>query len=263
MGTGCLAWRRQSEGRGISTGQTAKRPSWITEIVTPSSLAEGNPHVWLPSEILHHFPAPKKKVYFYPEIYLPAILLLWHFKWDLPFCVRHFPQIRWWQASLMYTQHSTEWEPSRSGKVVPAEDKEAISNSHILSNYLGALLPRVPVLGQVRTSGRRLSRWVPPPCLLLSHHRKWQQANRAALRLARPKPREHKCLSFRFENWWKNILASEVSQENCKGHGGTAHHPTTESPLWLLPCASHSLPQLTSLDRELPLSWGYLINWKP
>lgn len=179
---------------------------------------------------------------FYTEIYLPATLKPWHFKWYLPFCVRRAPQIRNWQAPLMGIQCSMKWEPCYGwGNLVSAEDKGGISEKYILSSYLEALPPTVPVLSQARSSGGRLSKWVPPPRLLLSHHGKLQQANTATLQLVRPSPSEHRCWPPRFENKWKSMLASDShGRKNCDDHMDPSCHPMMESLLRWLHC--HVLP---------------------
>lgn len=92
-----------------------------------------------------------------------------------------------------------------------------------------------PMLSQARSSRERLSRWVPPPHLLLIHHSKLQQANRATLQSARPSTLKHKCWPSRFLNRWKNTLIfySQRRKKNCKGHVDLSCCPIIESFLWL------------------------------
>lgn len=118
----------------------------------------------------------------------------------------------------------------RVGKSGACRRQRENHQKFLLSNYLEALPPTVPMLGQARSPGGRLSARMPPPCLLLSHRSKLLQANRTALQLARPSSREHRCWPSRFENRGKNILASDSHRrKNCKSHVDPSCHPMMRS----------------------------------
>lgn len=91
-----------------------------------------------------------------------------------------------------------------------------------------AVPPTVSVLSQARSLGGRLSKWVPPPRLLLSQCSKLQQAHRATLQSAGSSPPWAQSLPSRFESRCKNMLASDSPRRNCKGHVNSSRYPVME-----------------------------------
>lgn len=89
-----------------------------------------------------------------------------------------------------------------------------------------------PMLSQARSSRERLSRWVPPPPLLLIHHSK--------LHIELPCNRQDQApgstnvglldLKIGDKTYWYSTL---IEEKNCKGHVDPSCCPIMESLLWL------------------------------